>query len=449
MPVNEIHHLVVLMMENRSFDHVFGSLRLNGRDDVNGIPTPRMSNPGPAGPIEQWPMDDTPCSYNVPHLQADVAAQYDNGKMDGFVSDFHNRQPDADPRIPMGYYTAKTFPVLYALADKFTICDAWFASVLSSTWPNRKYFHSGTRDQDDDTQLLPGFPGFGTIPLYRALEETDDPQRLGHKLTWRCYFSDLPFLAFWYGFAATHLQNFSSVLQFALDCASGALPHVSIVDPPFTLADDHPPHDPKLGEKFIGLVVDALTTSKSWDDTALLILFDEHGGFYDHVKPLNPDIENKWKDAPYGFRVPALIVSPFTGNTQCVHTTFDHTSFISSIHDQWKVQFPSVPYDVRWTKANTIWGAFNTATRVDRGIYTGVKPDDTIGSLNWAAGIYDRLKDDVQRFEHLLDRIFVLPELKPLDQRASVFDTLGAFEHQVITQKRMIGATSGAAANLS
>lgn len=279
--MNRIEHLVVLMMENRSFDHVLGSITSEGRADINGIPTPPAMKPATDGTmVPQVPIDSTNFNYNVPHDRETMLAQYSGGSFDGFVTAV---QPQVDPSLAMGYYTRKTFPVPYALADQFTVCDAWFASILSSTWPNRKFFHSGTCDDDDDTQTLPGFPGFSTTPLYAALEKTVDPSRPGHFLSWKCYFSDLPFLAFWYEFAVFHaLTNFSHVAQFVDDCRQGTLPTLSVIDPPFTLADDHPPHDPKLGEKFIGLVVDALTTSQSWRNSALLIVYDENGGFFDH-----------------------------------------------------------------------------------------------------------------------------------------------------------------------
>jgi phospholipase C len=432
------------MMENRSFDHVFGALSLAGRSDIAGISYPMKTNPAPDGStVPQWCMDGAPFTYNVPHRRRDAVEQYDSGEMDGFVKAYAMENP-GDPHwnIPMGFYTAQTFPVLYALASKFTVCDAWHSSMLSSTWPNRKYFHSGQRDGDDDTQTLPAFPGFGTTPLYRALETTPDPVRPGHTLTWKSYFSDLPFLAFWYAFAATHLSSFATIDQFADDCMARSLPHISILDPPFTLADDHPPHNPGLGEKFIGLVVDALTTSPSWEDTLLLLLYDEHGGFFDHVTPPPPAVVGKWGDTPLGFRVPALIVSPFSGKTS--HDTFEHASFMNTVHQRWGVLFPEETYDVRWTGAQSIWSTLTETKPLPTGIYTGVVDRaDSIASLNWATGVYDRLGDDFQRFEGLLDRIFVLPELKTLDNRAEVFRSLSLFEHKVVTQKRMYVAAAG------
>ncbi len=128
-----INHLVVLMMENRSFDHVLGALSLPGRSHINGISDPLETNPAPDGSaVPQWCMDGAPFTYNVPHLRRDAVEQYDGGGMDGFVKAYAMENPgDSHWNIPMGYYTAKTFPVLYALASKFTVCDAWFSSMLT------------------------------------------------------------------------------------------------------------------------------------------------------------------------------------------------------------------------------------------------------------------------------------------------------------------------------
>ncbi len=131
-------------------------------------------------------------------------------------------------------------------------------------------------------------------------------------MSWKCYFSDLSFLAFWYKFAAFHaLSNCAHVAEFVADCQTDRLPTISIIDPPFSLADDHPAHDPQLGEKFIGLIVDALTHSESWAASALLILYDENGGFFDHVPPPACFEVPVSEDNPLGFRVPAIVVSPY------------------------------------------------------------------------------------------------------------------------------------------
>lgn len=421
---------------------MLGSLDCSERAAIDGIPTPPKTNPDSQGtPIPQWLMTkEVPYSYNINHQRADVTANYDAGKMDGFVTRYEQTNPP-DKRIPMGSYGDDRVPVLHALAKRFTVCDRWFCSMLSSTWPNRKYFHSGQRDSDDDTQMLPPFPGFRTTPLYEALEAAKGQD--GKPLTWRCYFSDLPFLAFWYRFAFTHRRNFSSVVQFVEDCAAGTLPSVSIIDPPYTLADDHPPHNPTLGEKFIGLVVDALTTSQSWDDTLLLLLYDENGGFYDHVPPPAPAVRNSRNDAPLGFRVPALLISPYTARGETSSTVYDHTSFMKSLSTHWHIDFPTQTFGERWTGANDFWAAVHTNNLLARGIYTGVQRHDVVASLDWGTGVYERLQDELTKFEALLERLFVIPELKGLDRRALVFDDLTQFENKVVVQKRMIDHQGG------
>jgi phospholipase C len=447
--IASVEHVILLCMENRSFDHFLGALSLPpwGRDDVNGLRTPPSSVPDSSGQaVPAWQIDasDPPAVLpdfpDVPHGKSEMVADWNDGKNDGFVKTYqeaHEKdEPPLDPlhkSIPMGYYTEKTLPVLYALAKEFTVCDMWFASMLSSTWPNRKYLHSGQRDGDDDTQTFPGIRGFQTTPIYGCL---DGPCGRNKKpLTWKSYFSDLPFLAFWYRFAATHaFHNFATVESFVDDCRENTLPSVSIVDPPFTLADDHPPHDPELGEKFIGLVVDALTHSPAWDNSALVLLYDECGGFYDHVPPPPSGVPND-VDANLGFRVPAIIVSPYARRGAASHTQYDHTSFIKSLQELWAPLDPKDPrFGVRWSYANSFWDALDFAQEpLPRGTYSG----NPLSAVNWASGVRTRLDSPLGKFEALLERIFVLPELKSLDRRADVFDTLGKMEDKVVTVKRM------------
>jgi len=148
------------------------------------------------------------------------------------------------------------------------------------------------------------------------------------------------------------------------------------VDPPFTFADDHPTHHPRLGQRFIKLIADALTNSQSWQDSALLILYDEYGGFYDHVPPPNSPEGALSEDNPLGFRVPALVVSPYSGRG-VTHEVFDHTSFIKSISERWLVNFDR-SYGERWKLANSIWGSCFDFGRqpIPKGTYTGAPVND-------------------------------------------------------------------------
>ena len=446
--LDRIEHLIILMMENRSFDHYLGALSLpeegrEARTDVYGLSQPLPALPDLNGQLVQaLPMDGGPFTVpDPPHGWEAAHLDYNGGRNDGFVQQYQNahRGEDpqiADPHIPVGYYTYKTLPVLYQLADRFTICDHWFGPVLSSTWPNRKYLHSGRRDDDNDTQSLPPLLGFRTPLLYDVLEDASDPTTK-QRLTWRCYFSDLPFLAFWYEFAAMHLRNFTHIADFVRDCQEDHLPTVSIIDPPFTLADDHPAHDPRLGEKFIGLIIDALTHTDSWKKSALLILYDENGGFYDHVPPPPPVGDPLSEDTPLGFRVPAVVVSPYAKRRYCSHVVFDHTALLKAINGRWDVKFGD-EFGPRWRSANSIWAnCFDfSQPALDVGPYTG--DPDMIQQLNWGHEIHDRLRRPQDILENALERLFILPELKELDRRATAFNTLAALEQQVIALKRMV-----------
>ncbi len=442
--MRQIEHLVILCMENRSFDHYLGALALEDpARGINGLQSEPFQVPdGHGGVVASWQMDapgnqiDAHTVIDVPHGWSNAYADCNGGANDGFVESFESVHKN-DPRIariPMGYYTRDTLSVLYALADNFVTCDRWHASVLSSTWPNRKYLHSGLRDDDRDTQTVPGILGFRTTPIYEAIAAHAHPES-GRPLTWRSYFCDMPFLAFWYGFALRNLRNFETIDAFVRDCIHDTLPSISIIDPPFSLADDHPPHDPVVGEKFIGLVVDALTNSVSWRNSALIVVYDEFGGFYDHVHPpASPEPDSI--DTPLGFRVPAVIVSPFTKKKHVSHAVYDHTSFMASIAALWDVSFDA-SFGTRWRFMPPIWDdCFDfSQSPLSCGTYTG----DALGSVTWARAVRERLSSPIGDFQAALQRIFVLPELVALDKRSQIYDTLGRFENAVIAVKRSSG----------
>jgi hypothetical protein len=296
--------------------------------------------------------------------------------------------------------------------------------------------NSGKRDDDADTQTFPGVFGFGGTPIYELIAKCCDPDTRS-PLTWRSYFCDLPFLAFWYGFALRNVRNFEMIDAFVRDCVEGKLPTISIIDPPFALGDDHPPHDPAVGEKFIGLVVDALTNSPSWDSSALIILYDEFGGFYDHVPP-PPAPEPNPIDTPLGFRVPAIIVSPFAKRRYVSKVTYDHTSVMASIGARWGVSFDdsASTFGTRWKHMPAIWDdCFDFTQSAQRDTYTGVPLQD----VTWGRAVRERLGSPLGEFEAALQRVFVLPELVGLDKRATLYDTLGKFEHGVVSIKRAAG----------
>lgn len=436
--LSTIEHLIILTMENRSFDHYLGSLAGDGHPDVNGLQTLWACPDLSGNAIQSHQLDAGAYTRygDVPHEWKPSHDCYNGATNDGFVQSYQRYGKPApgtrlDPAVPMGFYTRQELPVLYKLCDEFTVCDQWHSSCLSSTWPNRKYLHSGKRDKNNDTGALPPlFPGFETTPIWEVIEKALDSN--GRKMTWRCYFSDLPFLAFWYRFAATHLNCFEPIEAFVSDCMRGTLPTFSIIDPPFSLADDHPPHDPRLGQKFIELIVDALSNSPSWENTALLILYDEFGGFYDHVVPPSA----RGEDSEYGFRVPALVVSKYA-KKGVAKTLFDHTSVMQSIkqHPVWGVNLSfDSEFGNRWMYSNPIWhDCFDFSQSRAAGIYTG----EPLSDINWAKDVHTHILHPPGWFEETLERAFLLPELKRLDRRNQVLDSLVAMEHQVVNAKRM------------
>jgi phospholipase C len=335
--LEKIDHIVVLMLENRSFDHMLGYLSLEGgRGDVDGL-------------REEFANDNDGCSYPVRHLETtaipddpdhsarSVDLQVGGGAMDGFVASFactlHQRGiQNGDPGRVMGYYNAADVPVYDHIARHFAVCDRWFSSVPGATWPNRLYAISGraAHSRDDLPHNLP--PMYNQPSFVRHLD--------AHGVTWRWYSFEVGTLRLAdaryalghhdrFAFFSRENLNWKAELEvridtqtasFLEDAARGTLPSVSWIDPNFSNFnpigfqpnDDHAPADIKDGQELVLAVYHALAAGPQWDKTMLVIFYDEHGGFY-------------------GVRVPALIVSPWIEPGSVSTTVFDHTSIIKTI----------------------------------------------------------------------------------------------------------------------
>lgn len=228
--------------------------------------------------------------------------------------------------------------MLHGLADQFAVCDHWHASFLGSTHPNRIFANAGSCGDVMTTTWKTAFRQ-KPPPVWAAWEK----KRLGAKgITWRAYKlpSDLSMFALWPGFANGREENAGSLRDFAVDCANDELPNVAIVEPPYSIADDHPTHDPRRGQQFLGYVVNALLKSPSWKSSALILTYDEHGGFLDHVPPPpSPEGAGEPLDV-LGVRVPTLVVSPFTPRT-VVSKPLEHTSMLKTIAERWNLPIPS------------------------------------------------------------------------------------------------------------
>lgn len=338
--LQEIEHIVVLMLENRSFDHMLGYLSLpesaggRGRSDIDGLTgAPDQFNaydgdiytPQPLHGYLSFPWDP-------PHDYKYVVKQIarNNG---GFVEQFakhhgqlYKRLPLEDPGLVMGYHTADHVPAFDQLAAQFCVCDRWFSSLPGPTFPNRYYALAGTSRgyvQDPDVN----------DPAPVDLKIVFDYMPKG---SWSTYFHDTATLWLF----KTHRDVFNrrttrKFAEFRKHAMNGTLPSVSWIDPYFYVVsdrsnDDHPPSDIRKAQRFVAEVYNLLWESPTWNKTMLVIFYDEHGGFYDHVVP--PEAPDEFpKLARYGVRVPAIVVSPWVAEQSVSHTVFDHTSLLKTI----------------------------------------------------------------------------------------------------------------------
>jgi phospholipase C len=320
-----IDTMVFMLMENRSYDHFLGARALAGKGG-DGL-RPDMANPDHAGgsvPIRAAAADPQGlCVPSPPHSWDPARVQLDGGACDGFARAFQDSYPTSDGATAMTYLARADVPVLNALADAYTSCDRWFSSLLGPTLPNRMYWHAatsnGARNNSDVTKGA--FKGVTTI--YHRLDAAG--------VDWAYYYVDVPILAFAQGLDLTgRLRRLMN--DFLDDAEAGKLPPVVYIDPGFASNDDHPPHHPLLGQQLIAAVYQALATSPQWPRCQLVISYDEHGGFFDHVAPPTaPDDRAADGFGQLGFRVPGLVVGPYARAGHVSSVVRDHTSCLRHI----------------------------------------------------------------------------------------------------------------------
>ncbi len=361
--LDRVDHIVVLMMENRSFDHMLGYLRLSGRrPELDGL-TPGMANvyrdqsgmfpryDGLSFGVHELLDPRMTKAQDPPHGGSSVDKQLAEG-MGGFVQTYMDERggpTEVHPGDVMGYHTDNLLPVYDHLTEKFCVCDRWFSSVAGSTFPNRLYAMAGRAagKRENDSPPIYHLPSFvrhldnvkgvswatfvhDTTPILWAVDN-DYPFKhlLDEHVAWFDGHFRPPHLG------ATFLQR----------AAAGKLPSVSWIDPSFAdlrtglmrlisppSNDDHPPSDVTLGQALVLKVYDALASSPLWAKTLLVITYDEHGGFFDHVQPpADPPDDDPQVFSSYGVRVPAIVVSPYVGRRSFSHELFDHTSIIKTI----------------------------------------------------------------------------------------------------------------------
>jgi phospholipase C len=349
MPIDNI---VVLMMENHSFDSYLGHLnQYANRTDVESAPA-SASNPGVDGGTVPWTHAPHPCSADTDHSWKGTRLEIDDGAMDGFVRDNEGfQQPgDAGAVLPlydgarsMWWYDQTDLPLYYQLASTFAVADHYHCAVPGPTWPNRMFLFAATSYGETDS-VWPDLTSY-VFPIHDAsiLDELEKKH-----VTWGLYADGEPGAAILYGIQTSIrwgrpvVQN---IAQFTTDAAAGNLPQVTFVDPNFNTesnggaaTDEHPPGDIQSGEAFVAQIVQSVVSGPQWPHTALFITHDENGGFYDHVPP--PSVCAPDSIAPIldpgdttmggfdldGMRVVLIAVSPYARPGYVGHQVYDHTS---------------------------------------------------------------------------------------------------------------------------
>ena len=362
--LRDIEHVVLLMQENRSFDHYFGTL-----SGVRGFDDPQAQRLPGGRTVFAQPDPLNPDGYLLPYrLNTRISAAqaipstshawsvqhqaWNGGAMDNWLPAHIGADGATKGQYVMGYFTRDDIPFQYALADAFTICDAYHCAVLGPTWPNRFMWLAGTHDADGrygGPCLETGGvkPGTYSFPTY--------PERLtAAGVSWKVYHSPggttglAPLNALrQYADAAPGSPLFDNAMassplgQFEYDAMNDRLPTVSWLLPP-SASDEHPAHLPAAGAQFVAGKIDAIAANPEvWAKTVFIVAYDENDGLFDHVAPPTPPAGTPGEfvqgtspagtpgdglPSGLGFRVPCVVVSPWTVGGWVCSELFDHTS---------------------------------------------------------------------------------------------------------------------------
>jgi phospholipase C len=351
MAADPIRHVIVLMFENHSFDQMLGcfkdvyavlegvdSANLRSNKDINGKEySQRQSND---------PVVDPDPKHELEH----ILNQLRDGNS-GFVSEYQREYPSTTTeqrqRI-MDYFGMGDLFALHELAKHFTICDHWHASVPGPTWTNRFFVHSGT---SRGRVKMPG--GWEQNPtLYLGYDQATIYDRLDEQgIKWLVYYGDVP-----QSLVLTHQHAFKNRQRYArLKCffedtkgVANDFPEFAFIEPRYfhipcesPQNDDHPPHATVPAQELLADVYNALRANDNlWNSSLLVVVYDENGGFYDHVAPpaaVPPDdYQNEYTFDQLGVRVPAVLISPWV-EKRVLSTVFDHTSILKYLTDKWSL----------------------------------------------------------------------------------------------------------------
>jgi len=387
----QIQQIVVLMLENHSYDNIFGLLdRGDGYTLDKGLAASQSAwnpygvtatNPlSASGNTVQYSflMPGTTQLDSQPSQEWEAShVQYAGGANDGFVI-------SASGPVAMGYFDSSLLPFTYGLAERFPVADRWFCSMLGQTDPNRRFLIAATAaGMTDDIEVPDNVASFSSgIPVNPLVQDallatptngTIFDRLSAYGISWCDYTASYPTGTtselFPLDDAAVTQVNYQAVDNFFSDSAAGSLPAFTLLDPDYSTQSQENPQDVSVGEAFLHDVVKALFASPQWRTTLLVVTYDEHGGYYDHVPPpvaLVPDSippvvasgESTYDGyARYGFRVPTLVVSPFAIPGGLTHAVYDQTSILAMVESKWNL--PAMTY--RDANANDLTGFLDMA----------------------------------------------------------------------------------------
>jgi phospholipase C len=354
-----IKHVVMLMQENHSFDNYFGTY-----PGADGLPAdvcmPRDPNDPAVGCVKPFHIGESDVAVSDPdHSDSTSRLQYNDGKMNGFISALNTRNQDG--RMAMGYYDDRDLPYYWNLADRYVLFDRFFSSASGGSGINHMYWVAAAPggkvekhtpindvltifDRLEEREISWKFYIQNYEPKlnYRTLDQF--PGNRGSQVIWAPLlymdrFIDDPALS-------AHIVNLD---EYYTDLQNGTLPSVAFIAP--SGPSEHPPSNIQSGQRFVRGLIQVLMRSQAWSASAFLVAYDDWGGWYDHVPP--PQVD----EHGFGFRVPAFLVSPYAREGYIDHTELDYTSVLKFIEDNFRLE----PLANRDARANSIASAFDFA----------------------------------------------------------------------------------------